>query len=262
MWSDGYSFYEPGEAGALDRWLASAISDGNGYILGISELAGKLQLAICITYLRKTDTDPENSLVLFDRRGRRALQYSKVHVCTYELEGRCRAGAGFEVVTLDTAKGPVEVGAMICFDREFPESARVLGLKGAEIVLVPNACELDEHRLAQFKIRAFENKAVFAMTNYPSPKHNGNSIVVGNAFYNEDEEPLDPVIAAAGNDEGIFYADIDIDEVRRYRNAAIWDPRYRQPHAYEILSGRFELPENDQFEPGIPRPKLKSQAVS
>ena len=31
------------------------------------------------------------------------------------------------------------VGAMICYDREFPESARILMLRGAELVLVPNA---------------------------------------------------------------------------------------------------------------------------
>ena len=44
-----------------------------------------------------------------------------------------------EARRLDTASGNVKVGAMICYDREFPESARILMLKGAEIILVPNA---------------------------------------------------------------------------------------------------------------------------
>jgi len=38
---------------------------------------------------------------------------------------------------------------MICFDREQPESARILMLKGAESILTPNACGLDELRLDQ-----------------------------------------------------------------------------------------------------------------
>jgi len=39
---------------------------------------------------------------------------------------------------------------MICFDREFSESARILMLKGAEIILTPNACELEANRIGQF----------------------------------------------------------------------------------------------------------------
>ena len=46
---------------------------------------------------------------------------------------------------------------MICFDREFPESARILMLKGAEIILVPNACPMEINRISQLRARAFEN---------------------------------------------------------------------------------------------------------
>jgi predicted amidohydrolase len=37
-------------------------------------------------------------------------------------------------------QGNVKIGAMICYDRESPEGARILMLKAAEIILVPNAC--------------------------------------------------------------------------------------------------------------------------
>ena len=53
------------------------------------------------------------------------------------------AGDEFTVAELDTAKGKLKVGSMICYDREFPESARILMLKGAELVLVPNACPME-----------------------------------------------------------------------------------------------------------------------
>lgn len=67
------------------------------------------------------------------------------------------AGEDFYVADLDTESGIVKVGAMICFDREFPESARILMLKGAEIILVPNACPLEINRLSQLRARAYKN---------------------------------------------------------------------------------------------------------
>ena len=45
--------------------------------------------------------------------------------------------------------GEVKVGAMICYDREFPESARIMMLKGAELILVPNACPMEINRLSR-----------------------------------------------------------------------------------------------------------------
>lgn len=55
---------------------------------------------------------------------------------------------------------------MICYDREFPESARVLMLKGAELILVPNACPIDPARFHQLAARAYENMTGVAMANY------------------------------------------------------------------------------------------------
>lgn len=65
---------------------------------------------------------------------------------------------------------------MICFDREQPESASILMLKDAESILTPNACGLDELRLDQFKVRAWENVVGVAMANYPEPDQNGRSV--------------------------------------------------------------------------------------
>ena len=77
---------------------------------------------------------------MFDRRGRCTLTYAKVHTCDFEAERNLTPGDDFYVAELDTREGPVAIGAMICYDREFPESARILMLKGAESILVPNAC--------------------------------------------------------------------------------------------------------------------------
>ena len=102
------------------------------------------------------------------------------------MEAVIESGEEFYVSTLDTAQGEVEVGAMICFDREFPESARLLMLKGAELILTPNACELEINRLSQYRARSFENMAALAMANYPHPQFNGNSIAFDGIAFDQD----------------------------------------------------------------------------
>ena len=97
------------------------------------------------------------------------LTYAKVHICDWGMEAALTPGDGFRVADLDTRAGTVRVGLMICYDREFPESARVLMLGGAELILTPNACGLDADRLGQCRARASENMVGVAMANYATP---------------------------------------------------------------------------------------------
>ena len=128
MWSDGYDL--PQDAEELD---ALALNENSKFISAFGALACQLQMAIGITFLEKHDPKPLNSIILFDRRGSMRLHYSKVHTCDFDLEKALSPGDDFHVCELDLGKGKVMTGAMICFDREFPESARILMLKGAEI---------------------------------------------------------------------------------------------------------------------------------
>ena len=80
-----------------------------------------------------------------------------MHTCDFGAERALTPGDGFYVTELDTACGLVRVGAMICYDREFPESARILMLKGAELILTPSACPMEINRLSQLRARAYEN---------------------------------------------------------------------------------------------------------
>lgn len=103
-------------------------------------------MAIAVTLLEKHEPKPRNTVCLFDRHGELIYRYSKVHICDFgedDDEGVLDAGYDFYVAELDTAKGRIKVGSMICYDREFPESARVLMMKGAELLLVPNACPME-----------------------------------------------------------------------------------------------------------------------
>lgn len=242
LWNTGYTFFDPREPGARAAWIASAVQPSSKFVSEFRDMARRLRLAIGITYLEVHDPRPRNSLSLFDREGELALHYSKVHLCTFGFEAYCCAGDRFPVCTLQTSQGPVRVGAMICFDREFPESARVLTLQGAELVLVPNACLFDEHRTEQMKTRAFENKIALAMANYPDshPESNGRSLAVSPIAW--ERKPADSrpkfrktLLLEAGAAAGIFYCEFDLDAIREYRRNAIWGASFRKPNCYTSL---------------------------
>ena len=123
------------------------------------------------------------------------------------MEGNLSRGEEFYTAVLDTAAGHVTVGAMICFDREFPESARILMLKGAELILVPNACPMEINRLSQLRARAFENMLAIATCNYPEgvPDCNGHSTVFDGVAYLPDQPgSRDTCILEADEKEGFF----------------------------------------------------------
>ena len=105
---------------------------------------------------------------------------------------------------------------MICFDREFPESARILMLKGAELILTPNACELEANRIGQFRARAFENMLGVAMANYAIPQENGHSAAFDGIAFKETGS-RDTCLVQADGHEGIYLAEFDLDMLRAYR---------------------------------------------
>jgi N-carbamoylputrescine amidase len=236
MWNIGYQFFDPAVPGAAEAWAAQAIGPEDRYVQEFRALARELDLAIAITYLERWAGQPRNSVSLIDRRGEIQLTYAKVHTCDFGSECALTPGDGFPVCTLATSAGEVQVGAMICYDREFPESARALMLGGAEIILTPNACTLDPNRLAQFQTRAYENMVGVAMANYPAPQNNGHSIAFdGIAFEGIDGAPRDMKVVEAGEAEGIYLATFDLDRLRGYRAAESWGNSFRKPRTYGAL---------------------------
>lgn len=62
-------------------------------------------------------------------------------------------------------------------------------LNNAELVLVPNACSIDDNRMAQLRTRSFENMVAVAMTNYGAPRHNGRSVLFDGIANDEHGQP-------------------------------------------------------------------------
>ncbi len=233
MWSSGYQIPENEE-----ELRAMAVSRESRFVKAFGELAGELEMAVGITFLEAYEPRPRNSVCLFDRWGRSLYTYAKVHTCDFGDESRLEPGEEFFVEELDTAAGSLRVGSMICYDREFPESARILMLKGAELILTPNACPMEINRLSQLRGRAYENMLAVATCNYPDsvPDCNGHSTVFdGVAYLPELSQSRDTCILEAGEEEGIYMAVLDRETLRRYREAEVHGNAYRHPEKYGLL---------------------------
>jgi predicted amidohydrolase len=85
--------------------------------------------------LEQEDAYVFNTAVLYDREGRLIGKQRKVHPYWPEEPMGISPGDDFAVFRTDFGV----VGIMICYDSWWPESARVLALKGAELILFPNA---------------------------------------------------------------------------------------------------------------------------
>ncbi len=238
LWNIGYEFPAEKSRDAIKVWNDRAVTKDSSFVAAFADLAKELEVAIAITYLEDFETGhrPRNSVTMFDRHGIERLHYSKVHICDFTDEILTEPGDTFSVGTLSTKHGDIDIGLMICFDREMPESARILALKGAEIVLTPNASNLTKPATEQFSTRAFENMMGVAMANYPAPKNNGRSIAFSPIVLAEDNSSLDNCLVEADDSEGVFMCELDLDAIRTWRKKMIWGNKYRKVYTYGELT--------------------------
>lgn len=237
MWNIGYDFLPTQE-----DLCSKAIGISSDFVQAFVCLTKELDMAIAISYLESYEPAPRNTMSIIDRHGSIVLTYAKVHTCDFSPDERALTpGDDFYVANLNTANGNVKIGAMICYDREFPESARILMLKGAEVILVPNACPMEINRLTQLRARAYENMLGIATANYAfgQPDCNGHSNAYDGIAYGEirtgDVESRDTLIIEAGEAEGIYMAAFPIEKIRSYRQEEVHGNAYRRPKKYRLL---------------------------
>jgi len=256
MWNTGYTpgqaeagygdvwraaqFWEPGQDQAAlvqleSVWQGQALALDGEYVAHFRKLAVELNMSILLTLLEAHQPLPRNSAVLIDRHGEILYTYAKVHTCEFDIrEASLTPGDAFHTARLDLAEGDALVGTMICYDREFPESARLLMLQGAEIILVPNACQMEQNRMAQLRTRAFENMTGLALANYAGPSL-GHSAAFDAVAFDKDGS-RDTLLVDAGAAEGVYLARFDLDRIREYRRREAWGASFRKPHRYSALA--------------------------
>lgn len=234
MFSCGYNI------ASIPRKEWNTVSEDGQFLYTFSNLARELEMAIGVTCLAAGMNGPQNALFLYDMHGGLALKYSKVHTCDFDVERYLARGEDFSVCTLNTSAGEIKVGAMICYDREFPESARILMLRGAELILVPNACPMEINRLSQLRSRAFENMTAIATCNYPAGVQgcNGHSTLFSGMAWAEG----DMCLLEAGEEEGLYLAELNLKEFRAYREEETMGNAYRRPSLYGELCSEAVKP--------------------
>ncbi len=96
----------------------------------VAALARELKVHILFGFSERRGDGLFNTIALFLSDGTLGGRYSKSHPLPGELYD-----VGGELPVFDTALG--RMGVLICFDRQPPENARILALKGAQFIVVP-----------------------------------------------------------------------------------------------------------------------------
>lgn len=210
-----------------------ALTDNCTYIDRLCAAAKQYHIGVVATALTQGAEKPQNSAYVIDQDGQVLMKYSKVHTCDFADERCLESGSEFKVCDFHGVK----LGIMICYDREYPESARVLMMKGAEIILVPNDCGAMKPRIQALSTRAYENMVGIAMAN-PNGANAGNSCAYSPICWDRDGMCVDNTILLADDmTEGLYYAEFDMDELRVYREREMMGNTFRKVKAYAELMG-------------------------
>ena len=138
------------------------------------------------------------------------------------------------------AVGELRVGMNICYDSAFPESARVMALDGADLIVLPTNFPPGAECMAAHiaNTRAMENNVYYACVNRVGTER-------GFAFIGHSKicDPSGrPMAEAAHTDEAILYADIDVQRARNKRIVRVPDKHIidrfkdRRPEMYERIN--------------------------
>jgi omega-amidase len=210
-----YDHAEPVPGPFTEALAAAASRYGVHIVSGVAERHPRLTGVLC------------NSVVLTEPGGRFRVQ-RKAHV---PREEKHYFAPGSELQPFDTAIGAI--GLLVCADNSFPEAARLLALRGAEVLAVVYcARRLPNERLYEYMAatRAYENQ-VYVVGANRTGRQGELSFQGGTCI----AAPDGSVLAALGSEPGLATATLDEDRLlaERLRQTRFRD---RRPELYEALS--------------------------
>jgi beta-ureidopropionase len=126
------------------------------YIARVQTMAEKYKTAILFGFTERAGSRIYNCALMVDRNGRVVGHYHKTHLQEQDL--RFSPGQDLPVFNMPWGK----TGVLICADRRWPETARVLRLKGAGIVLIPSYGMWHEDNEWWMRTRSYENENFIA----------------------------------------------------------------------------------------------------
>jgi predicted amidohydrolase len=167
------------------------------------------------------DARTYNTSLVFDRSGRLAASYRKIHLYDVEIPGRVsmreseRIAAGSAVVAVDIEG--VRVGLTICYDLRFPELYRRLAVDEAATVFVVPAAFMAhtgrDHWEVLLRARAIENQG-YVLAAGQIGDHDPHRTCYGRSMI---VDPWGTVIGQAPDVIGVTVADIDPGRVAEIR---------------------------------------------
>ncbi len=202
----GYDFHDRQEAAKY------ALNQSSNLFKEFEYIARTENKILCIGFVEKSDDKLYNSAGLFFPDSTYNNIYRKTHLFYKERQIFDETDRGFFVV--DYEPWDIKIGTMICYDWRFPESARTLGLMGADVILCPSNLVTDVWHIAM-PARALENKVYLAVANRTGDE-NRNGVNLNfkgrSAIYGYNGE----VLAIAGDDtEEVLLTQIEPEKTRK-----------------------------------------------
>ena len=225
-----------------DKFALAEIRSKSPTIKHFQELAKKYKVVLPISFFEKSGANYFNSLVMIDADGKDLGLYRKTHIPTgecYEEKFYFSPGdTGFKV--FNTKYGKVGIG--ICWDQWFPETARVLALKGAQIILYPTAIGSEPvlvrdsmpHWRNTMCGHAAANLIPVCASNRVGEEKAGNSKMVFQGYSFIADSHGEVVEEMNRTEEGFRIHEFDLSEIDKERVA--WGVfRDRRPEVYKDL---------------------------
>ena len=217
--------------------------------------ARRLGIGFCLGYAELTpDGHRFNTQVLVERDGSTVAKYRKVHIPGHEHHEPDRPFQHAERYYFEPSNEGFGVwnafggrmGMMICNDRRWPETYRVMGLRGVEMILCGYNTPI--HYVpdpSQDILQGFHNALVMQSGAY----QNGTWVVgVAKAGVEEGVDSLGQsmIVVPSGQivaqtlstDDELIVAECDLDWCYRYKNTLFDFDRYRRPEVYRRITGQ------------------------
>ena len=246
------------------RWIVEDISQADHWYerempsadtRPLFDEAARLGIGFCLGYAEMTpDGHRHNTQVLVDKKGSIVAKYRKVHIPghhEFEPDRPFQHAERFYFEPTDEGFGVWDafggrMGMMICNDRRWPESYRVMGLQGVEMILCGYNTPI--HYVpdpSQDILQGFHNSLVMQSGAY----QNGTWVIgVAKAGLEEGIELLGQsvIVAPSGQivaqtlttDDELIFARCDLDWCKRYTGTLFNFDYYRRPEVYGRITSQ------------------------
>ena len=194
-----------------------------------------------------------NTAVVFEKDGSVAGKYRKMHIPDdpgfYEKFYFTPGDLGFEPIQTSVGK----LGVLVCWDQWYPEAARIMTLKGAELLIYPTAIgwfdeDSDEEKTRQLdswitiqRSHAIANGIPVLSCNRVGFEEDSAGVMAGTRFWGNSfvcGAQGEMMAQADKENETILYADIEHERTKEVRD--IWPfLRDRRIEEYQCLLKRY-----------------------